>query len=441
MFCRDSEQTSLHNNLPLYHEMERRICLMITDLKKLIETCKQELHDREYHAHHADILIKEWDAVLQWYRCMGPSEFNQDIGYRYCDEEIGSHIIVAGMTSKQKKRLRAVRMLISYQKEGDFEFRTPRVERVYDGETGRLIMQFLQHERVLGRSEATIEYRETALYRFNQYLTSNSLKFGDMDIDAVEDFFKAMGYTLSARHNCANHLRQLFHYLYEHGYTSADHALFVLKDQYRDRCKVPTTYTEEEISKVLAAIERSSAIGKRDYLIVILAAEYGWRSGDIVRFRFSQIDWDNNRISFSQDKTDVPVEYPLLSSVGNAIIDYLKYGRPKSDAPEVVVSAEVGKHGTPLSPQTIHSIVGKYMRAADIAHWKEKKHGPHSLRHSLASNMLKNNVSMPVISTVMGHQRTETTKIYLKVDAEKLALCPLPIPALCTPHYREVMPE
>ncbi len=115
--------------------------------------------------------------------------------------------------------------------------------------------------------------------------------------------------------------------------------------------------------------------------------------------------------------------------------------RPKSNAPEVVVSAEVGKHGTPLSPQTIHSIVDKYMRAADIAHWKEKKHGPHSLRHSLASNMPKNNVSMPVISTVLGHQRTETTKIYLKVDAEKLALCPLPIPALGTPHYREVTPE
>lgn len=174
---------------------------------------------------------------------------------------------------------------------------------------------------------------EMALYRFNQYLISCSLRFDDMDIDSVEAFFKAMGYTLSARHNCANHLRQLFHYLYEHGYTSADHALFVLKDQYKDQCKLPTTYTEEEISKVLAAIERSSAIGKRDYLIVLLAAEYGWRSGDIVSFRFSQIDWDNNRISFSQDKTDVPAEYPLLSSVGNAIIDYLKYSQAKDGCP------------------------------------------------------------------------------------------------------------
>ena len=65
---------------------------MITDLKTLIDTCKQELHDREYHAHHADILIKEWDAVLQWFSHRGVSEFGQDIGYKYCDEEIGSQI-------------------------------------------------------------------------------------------------------------------------------------------------------------------------------------------------------------------------------------------------------------------------------------------------------------------------------------------------------------
>lgn len=414
---------------------------MITDLKTLIDTCRQELHDREYHAHHADILVKEWDAVSQWFFHRGISKFGQDIGYRYCDEEIGSHIIVEGMSSRQKKRLRAVRMLISYQQHGDFEFRTPRVERTYTGETGQLILQFLQHERTMGRSEKTIECREISLYRFNQYLISHSLGFADLDIDAIEDFFRAMGYTLSARHTCANHLRQLFHYLYDHGYTPTDNALFVLKDQYRDQCKIPTTYTEDEISRMLSAVERSSAIGKRDYLIILLAAEYGWRSGDIVRFRFSQIDWDNNRISFQQNKTDVPVEYPLLSSVGNAIIDYLEHGRPKSDAPEVIVSAEVGKHGTPLKPSTIHSIVGRYMREAGIVHWKEKKHGPHSLRHSLASNMLKNNVSMPVISTVLGHQRTETTKIYLKVDIEKLAMCPLPMPVLGTPHYKEVTLE
>lgn len=411
---------------------------MITDLKMLIETCKQELHDREYGGHHAARIITEWDAITQWFQQKGLTEFGAESGYKYCDETIGAHIIVEGMTPRQKLQLRACRMLISYQKNGDFEFRSPRVERIFSGETGNLITQFMQHERAIGRSEKTIESREIYLYAFNLYLLRFNLSFNDLSVDRIEAFFKSMNYELAMRHNSANHLRQLFHYLYDCGATVTDNALFVLKDQYRAQNKLPTTYTEEEISKTLAAVDRSSVIGKRDYLIILLAAEYGWRTGDIVNFKFSQIDWDNNTITFDQDKTDVPVEFPLLSSIGNAIIDYLQHGRPKSDAPEIIVSAEKGKHGTPLKPPTVHSIVNRYFREADIPHWKEKRHGAHALRHSLASNLLKKNVSMPVISTVLGHQRTETTKIYLKVDMEKLALCPLPMPRLCTPYYKEV---
>ena len=92
----------------------------------------------------------------------------------------------------------------------------------------------------------------------------------------------------------------------------------------------------------------------------------------------------------------------------------------------------------PLAIPTIHSIVSRYMQVAHITHWKEKKHGPHSLRHSLATNLLKKNVSMPVISTVLGHQCTETTKIYLKVDADSLVKCVLPIPPIASPLYEEV---
>lgn len=411
---------------------------MITDLKQLINECKQELYDREYRAHNAAILVNEWDAVAAWFKERGNATFSTELGYQYCDDIIGSHIIVDGLTSKQKKRLRAVRMLISYHKDGDFEFRTPRIERIFEGETGILINRFLHHEREIGRSERTIECREIYLYPFNLHLIGKGMDFNVLSIDLLEEYFKSMGYESSNRHNSANHLRQLFHFLYENGYTTTDNAIYVLKDQYRMRNKLPTTYTEEEISKTLAAVDRSSAIGKRDYLILLLASEYGWRTGDIVNFKFSQIDWDRNVISFDQEKTDIPVEFPLLSSVGNAIIDYLKYGRPKSNAPEIIVSAEKCKHGSPLKPPTIHSVVSRYLREADIPNWKEKRHGAHSLRHSLASNMLKKNISLPIISTVLGHQRTETTKIYLKIDTDKLSMCPLKMPPLRTVYYKGV---
>lgn len=412
---------------------------MITDLTELIQLCKGELHDREYHAHHASVLTSEWNVISGWFEEHEIQEFNRETAFSYCDEMIGSHIITGEMSGKQKKRLRAIRMLMSYQETGDFEFRTPSVEYIFHGDTGEIILRYLQYEKDRGRSEATIRCKWAALCQFNRYLTEAGLGFDDLGVDEIEKYFAlTCRESLSLRHNNANHLRQLFHYLYEFGITEKDHALFVLKDQYRNQCKVPTTYSEEEISRIIAAIDRSSSIGKRDYLVLLLAAEYGWRAGDIISFKFNQIDWKKNTISFEQNKTDVPVEFPLLASVGNAIIDYLKYGRPDSEAPEVIVAAKGCTRGLPLTSPTIHSIVSRYMQAANITHWQEKKHGPHSLRHSLATNLLKKNISMPVISTVLGHQRTETTKIYLKVDIDSLSKCALPIPPLSSPLYGEV---
>ena len=71
---------------------------MITDLKLLIETCRNEMHDREYTGHRADMINKEWISVFQWFSEKGISEFTTSLGYQYCDEIIGSHIIVDGMT-------------------------------------------------------------------------------------------------------------------------------------------------------------------------------------------------------------------------------------------------------------------------------------------------------------------------------------------------------
>ena len=412
---------------------------MITNLEKLIECCSVELADREYAHQRARSIETEWSKILQWYKEQSFTHFNTEIGYKYCDEIIGSHLVVKGMSKNQKLKLRAIRMLTSYQLSGDFEYRSPRVERKFIGKTGTQILQFLSYERLQGRSPKTIECRKLYLYCFNQYLLQKGLSFDNINLDIIEDFFRSMKYKLSDRHNCANHLRQLFHYIYDQGYSKNDNAIFVLKDQYRKQNKLPSTYTEDEIKKTIEAIERSSAIGKRDYLIILLAAEYGWRTSDIVNFKFEQIDWDKNIISFNQNKTKTLVEFPLLSSVGNAIIDYLQHGRPEADTPEIIVSAESGQRGKPLKPATIHSIVTKYLRKAKIPDWKNKRHGAHALRHSLATHLLQKNVSMPVISTVLGHQKTDSTKIYLKIDIEKLALCPIPMPIINSPYFKEVV--
>lgn len=338
--------------------------------------------------------------------------------------------------AKFREKLRAIRMLISYQKNGDFEFRCPSVEYIFTGVVGETALTYLDYcKNELVLAEKTIENKRLYLYNFCSYLNAKALGLDDLSIEETETFFSSMNYTLASRHNAARNIKLFLQFAYDKGKSMKDASVFILPDNYKKDCKLPTTYEEEEIKELVSSVERASAIGKRDYLILLLAAEYGWRAKDITKFSFRDIDWDNNVIHFSQHKTDVPVDFPLLSTVGNAIIDYLKYARPETEVPEIIVSMENANKGKPLSSPTIHSIVTKYMKRAGIKNWQNKKHGPHAMRHSLATNLLRKNVTMPVISTVMGHQRTETTSVYISVDYDKLKQCALPMPVLRSPFY------
>lgn len=411
---------------------------MITDVNELIRVCTIELEDRQYKPDYVRLLTGYWEALSKWMETNSIAAFTETVANQYCDCHIGSHVLSERMDLSMKQHLRAVRMLVSYQKDGEFEFRSPRREFVFSGETGNLMLEFFDYAaNELHRAATTVYSYQYTLDMFNHYLEQRDMPVNDITMDVIESFLKEHSSTIGVRHTHANSLRQFFRFLHYQHYTEADMSVYILPDNHNRHSNIPTTYTEEEIRRIIDAPDRSSTIGKRDYLVLLLAAEYGWRSADITGFRLDQIDWERNVIHFDQQKTGTSVEYPLLSSVGNAIIDYLQHGRPISGRPEVILSAEKSKNGMPLKSPTIHSIVSRYMKEAAITGWKEKKHGAHSLRHSLATNMLKRNVSLPVISTVLGHQTTETTRIYLKVDTDNLRTCTLKMPAISTPHFRK----
>ena len=412
---------------------------MITDLSVLTQLCYDTLREREYSISLQGSIVSEWEALATWMQGQDIHIFSEDIGFRYCDEVLGGHIISKDMSKKTKQRLRSVRMLTSFQQNGEFEFRSPRIEWRFEGEEGNLFKEYLNYISDIRRlAYSTIRNKTEYLYQLYCYITENDLSIADLSVDGMESFFRGRNYTESSRHNAGSAIKLFLQYAYDTGHTQTDLAVSVLPDNYDRHSKLPTTYTETEIRSAIETVERTSSIGKRDYLVLLLAAEYGWRAKDITTFRFDEIDWDRNIICFDQHKTGNAVVFPLLASVGNAIIDYVKHGRPESDSPYVILCSERSKWAKPLSSPTIHSIVSQYLCKARIPDWQTKKHGPHSLRHSLATNMLKKEVSLPVISTVLGHQTTATTKVYLKIDIDKLRQCPLPMPALHSQHYEGV---
>jgi len=402
------------------------------NMAALLKKCEQELCEREYTFNHQRLIRQYWNEFTQWMQAKGYVYLTLEIGHQYCIEKFGSDILT-GIKKADQLKLRSTRMLISYLRDGEFEFRTPSISREFIGETGILMKKYLDYLTLVRKmSNATINNKRYYLLTINNYLNGIGVSIDSIDMETLINFYKINWFSSAKIHNCNSTFRLFLRYVYDTGLTKNDMSYVVMPDNYNRHKKIPTTYEESEIRRILAAVERSSAIGKRDYLILLLAAEYGWRSSDITNFKFCHIDWDKNTIAFNQIKTDAPVIYPLLSSVGNAIIDYIKNGRPNTDSQEIIVSGESSRRGKRLAPPTIHSIVARYIRTAGIDNWKIKKHGPHSLRHSLASNLLKKNVSIPVIATVLGHQNTASTKTYISLDIGQLKKCALPVPKLNT---------
>lgn len=406
-------------------------------IQSLVDYYYDELDQRGYSQETKWRHGKICKTLLEWCTRNNIEVFNEDIGIRFCDETINGHLSNPTSSHHYRRTLRVVRMLISLQRDGDFEFRSPRIEYKFKMHLKDIIEQYLyfcaenQH-----MSKVSIYLHKLIIYRFDEFLFKHNISEGDVSIDLFEEFFSSDHCSKSSRYKYKSILRNLYRYMFDMGILDNDYSTFILKEPKISRAsKLPSTYSVDEIKQMIKAVDRSSAKGKRDYLVLLLAAEYGWRSSDITAFSLDQIDWDKNKIIMVQSKTGGPVEFPLLASVGNAIIDYLQHGRPQSGGDVIIVNHENTYKGKKLKSPTIHSIVSKAMQTANIQNWKEKKHGPHSLRHSLATNMLKQNVPIPIISTVLGHQSTETTKIYLKVDINKLKLCSLPIPELKSSYY------
>ena len=188
------------------------------------------------------------------------------------------------------------------------------------------------------------------------------------------------------------------------------------------------TATLRQLAKYLFREGIASAVGIRNHAMVLMAAQLGMRASDICGLEFENLHWEKSTVEFVTQKTGKATVLPLTADVGNAIIKYLKEVRPASSDSHVFLRMQAPY--TKLNPAALHSIVTKAFRDADIIVNPGRRHGPHSLRASLATSMLKNETPLPVISEALSHSTTDTTKIYLKVDMHHLRPLALDVPDL-----------
>lgn len=192
------------------------------------------------------------------------------------------------------------------------------------------------------------------------------------------------------------------------------HCIRVLND-----CHIPAVWKDDDVITLLSAIDRKTTLGKRDYAILLLAIKLGMRVSDIRALCLENILWREERIDYKQSKTGDSLSLPLTKEIGNAIIDYLQNGRPTSQYRQIFLRAKA-----PLTPfsrnSNLHSLIATYRKKTGLINQKQGSCGMHSLRHTLASNLLEANVPLETIAGILGHNSIETTRIYTKVSVEML---------------------
>jgi site-specific recombinase XerD len=179
---------------------------------------------------------------------------------------------------------------------------------------------------------------------------------------------------------------------------------------------LPRYLPPEEVERLIASCDPASPVGRRDRAILLLLARLGLRAGDIVQLRLPDIDWKGAWIHVC-GKGRRHTRLPLTHEVGQALVAYLKEGRPRTETDAVFVRCRAPFHAF-RSHCAVSVIVARALRRAGVS--RPSRGAAHLLRHSVATSMLRHGASLHDVAALLRHRSIETTRIYAKVDITAL---------------------
>jgi len=397
-------------------------------ISSLVDTITMEMKRLDYKPTVVTQYHIVWSRLVKQHGHLPAENFNMEFGTKFLDETIRNHHKHLGKNSRHRW-LKTIYTLADFNRTGILSLRREKRNFVFAEPVRAAFQRYTAHQIDVGMSEA--HKKDTCLYleRFSKYLAQHSLSdISELDTNLIHGYVNSLAiYQLPTIYHTVCVLRRALRYLHSIGIIDTDLSVALPKVRYSKKAKIPSAYTREEVEKMINCIDRGNPKGKRDYALILLAARLGLRASDIANLTFSSFKWDKNTVEVAQQKTGEPVVLPLLNDVGKAIIDYIRYSRPNSDEPFVFL--KLNAPNDVMRANSIHSVVYTRLKSAGIKIPPGKKHGPHALRHSLASTLLENDVPMPVISEALGHADTDSTSVYMKIDISKLRECAVEVPA------------
>lgn len=275
---------------------------------------------------------------------------------------------------------------------------------------------YLRDER--GLRDATLDLYGEHLRTFAAYLTR--LELSDLHALSpvvVSDFLTERSEGLNrstVRARCAV-LRVFLRYLHREGLVARDLSPTVEAAPAYRLAHLPRSITGDEVRRMLDGIGRQTALGRRDYAMLLLLVTYGLRAREVAALTLDDLEWRHDRLRIPERKAGHSTAYPLSPLVGGAIIDYLKADRPSG--PSRHVFCRVSAPWIPVTHEAVAKRAAHYLHQAGIV---VPRAGSHTLRHTCVQRLVDAGWPLKSIGDYVGHRSPASTEIYSKVAVETL---------------------
>jgi len=277
--------------------------------------------------------------------------------------------------------------------------------------------------RQRGASDATLSIYRFELRAFIKNLGEEPRMYDARNLrQFVLDKSQQSGWASARKSICA--IRMFLRFLISQGRCPASLYASVPTLAHWRLSALPRYLQPDQVEKVIASPDLTTSLGRRNRAILLLLARLGLRAGDIVQLRLGDLDWREGMICVS-GKGRRQAVLPLTQEVGDALAAYIKDHRPQADTDAVFVRSFAPYRAFNAST-SVSAIVARAMRRVGIN--CSKRGAAHILRHSVASSMLRQGVSLQDIAGVLRHRSLLTTEIYAKVDVLNLRQIAQPWP-------------
>lgn len=393
------------------------------EIQNLIERTNQLLKEARYSS--SRIYTYNWlwkKGILVYMHSRGLVDYDENVGNEYmltCRDGFN-------VTFHHRDLIKSIEVLTHVLLDSNLGGRRHRsVQHPLRGDIGDAANQYLDFLKSLRLNE------KKTLQRYKKTMSNLIEYLFELGIDNRSGITEEaiVKYIESREHQQKEYIdttRRFLSFLFHENLIERDYS-YMLKSLGKriKRVKAPSFYDPNEVQKIETSISRSSNVGKRNYAMVLLCSRLGLRVSDVANLSFSDINWENNKITLVQYKTGNPLTLPLLPVVGNAIIDYLRYARPKSISDKVFLSCRPPYAA--LSGGSVHGAILVVFKSSGIE-FGDRHHGGHALRFSLAQRMLDKSTPISIISETLGHSELDTTRTYVRIDLSHMLGCVLEVP-------------